>query len=76
MFHSDILTTLREACIEQECYTLEFETYSMHVSCVIMNHILDCEDKGTEPNIMELKVPDYPFCTGECTRRIGDCFTI
>ena len=71
MFPEDILTTLKEASIAQECYALEFETYSMHVACVIMNHILECE----EPNIMELKVPEYPFCTGECTKRIGDCFT-
>lgn len=76
MFDQDILTTLNEACIQQECDALEYESYTMNVACIIMQHIIDCEDKGIEPNIMEVKIPQYPFCTGERTQRIGDCFGV
>ena len=75
MFSDDILTALREASIEKECHMLEFQSFSMYVSCRIMQHILDCEEKGVESNIIELGLPTYPRTTGEYTSTIGDCFT-
>ena len=72
----DIIATLNESVLMQECASLEYETYTMNVSYRIMQHILDCEDQGIEPNIMEVGLPEYPMCTGPITSRVGDCFGV
>ena len=72
MFSDDILATIKETCLEKEIHAMEFDTYSDNVSYIITKHIIECEDNGTEPNILELKVPLYPRCTGEGVVRIGD----
>ena len=66
----DLLATLNEASIQQECVSLEYETYSMNVSYLIIEYILECEDKGIEPDIMEVGLPEYPRCTGPKTSKV------
>lgn len=76
MLHEDVLTTIREHVIMSQCITLEYETYSDHISCLIMEHIIDCEDEGVEPDIMSIPIPEYPSCTGPKVTTIGKCFGI
>ena len=74
MFNEDIIKAIERACLEKEIQTLEFEAFSDNVSCLIMEHIIDCEDRGVEPDIMDVMVPQYPMCTGERVVRVGDLF--
>ena len=72
----DIIATLNECVLMQECESLEYETYTMNVSCRIMQYVLDCEDQGIEPDIMEVGLTEYPRCTGSITSKVGKCFGV
>ena len=74
MLPNDILTAINEHILEHECHALEYDSYNMYVSCRIMEHILDCEDCGTEPDIMNVGLTQYPRITGPITSVVGDCF--
>ena len=63
MNNNDLLVTLREASLQKEMDDLERETYQMCISCLLMEHIIKCEDEGRVIDYREVLVPEYPSCS-------------
>ena len=74
MLPHDFIITVNEHLLEHECNAIEYDSYTMYVSCSIMEHILDCEDLGVESDIMSVGLTQYPHTTGPLVSLVGDSF--